>query len=793
MSGPDNIQGLDYQVTYCVLRILEALCVGPPALAGIQVESLSEDEEDLNLYFSDGTEEFIQIKKKTEGYQWTGPTLRPVLRKFNEKRKNGRRFRFVSDAPLDLKMVQLREAVREGGELPASTVTSIVGDIAKDHLPDADLRAVLPEVNFQTNYHTSHISTDPGINVREAAKRLLVADRYALSGAVESSFTQAWRIVFNLGKSPKFLRTDELVSLLSGIGVSVRESPPGDQPPALTTAIPTEQATRLVAELGPGITALVGPSGSGKTTAVEHLFTEQDKALERAYFALGKLSTIESFLDALSGFLDEKLDLGTRLRLSAARNNDAKAMIAAEDIAKSPCIICIDSIDSATDTVQQFVGAVLGKILQIDCLSSIVICSQSRPIGYDQGCVDSGDITEINWLGFTPTEGRSYLTDAGIEAEEREVDEFHQAVGGLPLAYALLIKRNAGLPKVEIGKAVKDAANAIYERVVGTKFAGLQPRAQVAAVSLACMPYEFGREQAGAASASNGPMLLADLQTLQSEGFIANIGGLYRMHDGVRAGLVGVLDRNERRLCHRRLVEFYEQSFDSSKNSGSDIVFDEMNRWGFHLDEMHAGSSVAHPFAAFRALSPQHVTALWEIRAWGYPSAFSDEERRVIAKINRQLIDLKLVEADGSEANRWGPFTRKLRTTFDSLDGAGLYLYYLGETKGYARHSGYVNNPLPNLNWRHQGAVCQYEHTIELRPLPPLGKDKLREHGLYQIAKARALDLEQLPKDAIEALKAEVEAQLPADAPETSDRASCPMFGHLCPGGGAQADRCRRH
>lgn len=63
MSGVDNLRGIDYQISYSVLRLLQILVNESDEVDSIQFESLTEDEEDLNIFKKMVIENIYKLRK----------------------------------------------------------------------------------------------------------------------------------------------------------------------------------------------------------------------------------------------------------------------------------------------------------------------------------------------------------------------------------------------------------------------------------------------------------------------------------------------------------------------------------------------------------------------------------------------------------------------------------------------------------------------------------------------------------------------------------------------------------
>jgi hypothetical protein len=83
MSGPENLRGFDYQVSYSLLRVIEAIVENKSDIT-FQFESLNEEEEDFNIIDSNCTE-FHQLKKRNEGNHWSPVDMKPIFANFISK------------------------------------------------------------------------------------------------------------------------------------------------------------------------------------------------------------------------------------------------------------------------------------------------------------------------------------------------------------------------------------------------------------------------------------------------------------------------------------------------------------------------------------------------------------------------------------------------------------------------------------------------------------------------------------------------------------------------------------
>jgi len=220
MSGPDNLQGIDYQVSFTVLKLLQLFKESSSSVRDIQFESLSEDEEDLSLFHSDGTTTFIQVKKKTEGYQWTPSTLKPVLEHFHAKSSAGASFVFVTDRGVSLDVAKLKRALRKE---PKVQDDALLSPFTSTRLSLDILRRLLPRVSLLSDYYASPDESDPARTLREQATFLLSSRPFVLTRSPEIVLSALWQFVFDASKTAARVPFSILLEQLGRAGAATGE------------------------------------------------------------------------------------------------------------------------------------------------------------------------------------------------------------------------------------------------------------------------------------------------------------------------------------------------------------------------------------------------------------------------------------------------------------------------------------------------------------------------------------------------------------------------------------------
>ena len=79
MSGIDAIRGFDYQISYTLFLIISFMKNEVDKIEKFKFESLTEEEEDFNIFYKIGTREYIQIKKKDESNMWSASEIKEAF------------------------------------------------------------------------------------------------------------------------------------------------------------------------------------------------------------------------------------------------------------------------------------------------------------------------------------------------------------------------------------------------------------------------------------------------------------------------------------------------------------------------------------------------------------------------------------------------------------------------------------------------------------------------------------------------------------------------------------------
>jgi hypothetical protein len=222
MSGVDNLRGVDYQVAYSLLVVLTALNGELKQVSSFKFESLTEDEEDMNVFFDDGTCHFIQVKKKNEGYHWTPSELREVFEKFHKKNAvNISTFSFVSNAAGSTDVVDLKNSLSQRKELTDDARNKF----KPKEMSTDEFSTLLTKVEILTRFYPSSDDSKPADFLEKEIKDILLKHPFQFEGTPEDLYKKLWKIIFDLSIQSRKIGISEIHTVLRNAGLSIVSEP----------------------------------------------------------------------------------------------------------------------------------------------------------------------------------------------------------------------------------------------------------------------------------------------------------------------------------------------------------------------------------------------------------------------------------------------------------------------------------------------------------------------------------------------------------------------------------------
>jgi hypothetical protein len=380
------------------------------------------------------------------------------------------------------------------------------------------------------------------------------------------------------------------------------------------------------------------------------------------------------------------------------------------------------------------------------------------------------------------------LQDFGVGQNDDERRELVESLGFHAQSLALLRQvqggPNAGMPRQGGVQAARDW---LLRRVLDE----LPEREKRAIARLSIFDYPARLDLVEVVLDELGP---DSLRALQRRDLLRIDMGCVTIHDAVRGVGLELISRSTVEACHRAVANrLFSELVHDHEREGS-VLYEKGIHWAVHLESSGDVSDLGGRFSLILNSDATFLRALFGVSYLGFPYEFEDPSLDHAVELIEELEEKALIEED--PANDGKPFMEGpalLLRDFNYFED--ILIRALCFHHGYAGQVGYMAEMRPNFAFRQQGLLCPWEHCIELSPLPMSSRAEWEESLEEDRRRLADPAAHNLSNKHIEVIQARLEEGVPEWVPEEVDyelRArSCPVFGHACPGGQAQAETCR--
>lgn len=781
MSGVDNIRGIDYQVNYSILKVLEILAYDLENIKSIQFESLSEEEEDINIYKFNGTSEYIQIKKRSEGYNWSPSDLKDILAKFYTKAKDGVEFKFITNGPASKDVVELKKHLN----LNTNIDDQILNKFVSSQLSLENLKEIIYKVEIYTNYYTSLNDELPGMIIKENIMELLKSNIFRLNDSAVNIYNNIYKYIIDMSQRCINVDIKEIIEFLISIGLKVNEYK-SSKIPDISEFIGRNEDIREINKLMRESRKVIvkGISGIGKTSLLAKIASNYTVRKKDVFWVeIDSMYTINKFYNNFSNFLSD-IGLDSESGFFLNLEIDDKINYIMNLLIKNEVNIFIDSLDKGNRDIHEFISNLLIRLLDTDIRGVIVVSSIADIEDvYTETDIRLKKLAVYNLQGFTQNETLEMLSDYVNCVGKQEIIDFHKSVGGY--TYSVKLLRNLlsqnNIAKSELSEfkelSIKDSRKKIFNKV----YSLLDEEEKNIILCSAIFSYPFSEDEVDVISELRVRSKYI-YDRLIEKNIITVKDDKYYVHDSIRIFLYDINKPKYRERLHEAMVEYYENIMNKGLDSGEGALYEDIMKWGTHLEHI---TKLSKTQSILLDLENCKLDSIWAIYRFGYPFSYSDDNKTI--EELEFLLNRDLIEDNNDKSKKY------LVKEFDTFDI--FFLEYLCLSRGISNHLGYIDVFKPNISFYEQGLICPWEHCIEHMPLPPMIKSEYEERINFLKEMFEKGVYENKPKEVKESFLREISEGIPEDAPDEPivelEACKCPVFGHCCPGGIEQAMYCR--
>ncbi|MFA6152193.1 MAG: dsDNA nuclease domain-containing protein [Chitinophagaceae bacterium] len=790
MGGTDSIKGFDYQVTYCVLRILELIIQNESHSTELLFESLNEEEEDFNILRA-SVKEFTQIKKRNEGNHWTLADIKVILSKFIDKDDGTTEFVFVTNGTGNPDVVSLKKSIANA----VAPNTEIIDKLAPSNKNRKDISSLLKRTKIYTRFGISDDDNDPAKILRSECTKLLNQYPFKIEGGdINSVYNSIWKLIFDYSRESKKVELSFVICEFQKLGMSIEESIWSTQIEIAEFAGRDDELEILSNSLeGKQVLSLNGINGIGKTWTTIKLLNRIDKLDSTCWISINQWTTISNIQHTLASYLfsANKHFLANKVK-TGERIDIIPAII--DSLQNFEYILVFDSLNSGSNEIQTFVKEFV-EASSNQSFSGKVILSSTETIFTPRTQIQKSLFTEFDLVGFSLEETKIILSELANDFNDDQIEEFHNSIGGHPMSIFFLkdLYQKKGIDEGDIvcltEKSIEECRDYIIEKSIMT----LDENSKNHLFSLSVFKGTIDWAQCDAQIDSLLNSKTA-LYPLLHKRLLLNRKSDINMHDSIRAVCQSIISVDFKKKLLIRAKNYIFQKMEADLDGPEGVLYEDLIKWSDLLLQQYVIESVDEKYGFIFELSDLELDALWAIRRYGFPFDYETEDLSSSDKVLEILWAKDLIkENDNPERVR---LDEALIYDLDEIDyWQECLIIALCMTKGLSNHMGYIPVFKKNHAAHLQFLACGWEHCIEFMPLPPLPRSQRIEHQKFVKEKYEKGEYKDKSTEQLEFLLSIINKTIPDDTPEEKDlemeASSCPIFGHCCPGGKEQAQECR--
>ncbi|WP_129351217.1 nSTAND3 domain-containing NTPase [Solidesulfovibrio carbinolicus] len=792
MGGPDNLRGMDYQVSVSLFLVLKIITGEGLNVHSIQFDSLDDEEEDLNVYLESGHVIYCQIKKKNESYHWTPSTVKPIFEKFSQKHTDYATYHFVTNAAGNSDVVNLKNEIKSG-----SISQKTIDSFCPESVDVGVFLDIVRRCQIDTRFFSSNDDGNPALVVQDKIKDIICRYPFLSKKPIDDMFTSLWKHIYDLSKDSRRISLEDIKNDFDSLGLSL-QPPLWQLIPETIDLVPRylELQQAEVSLEKHGIIVLSGISGVGKTSIAAHLATSILAAKRNVFwYSLNKFNSLDEFCQLLSSFAES---LGHSHLSSTLKKADRFQIyrIIAELISSIDACFILDGFELCDDNLKPILVEAISHIDFNKSTCKLIVTSKSNSIHTEKTRLLLDDESIIPVGSLSEDEVNGLLRSSDITLTDENIAILMQATGGYPLAVKLFCqlyhvngeKKTLSTLAHETGESAQDF---LLSNVINT----LSENEKKIVYQLSLTEYEFTHDDMHWLGDGANPVKVL-LKSLHSKCLLQYNKLFYSVHDTIKLFCSRMMTCKEKEKIHEVFAHGWRDNIISTQTrEGNSAIYYSMGfKWAFHIENAPYSSESSGIIQKLLKLSNADLAALWAVERFGYPFDFITADLSYAKERLRSLSGdslIKKVKANKSDGDQ----RRYKLIGFSSDFFDSVFLTYLCITRGISNHLGYIDIHRFNYALKMQcNIMCPWEHCIELYPLPQSSREEQEAH--IEFIKKQFADGaydDKSPED-IAFLKSIIENGVQDDLPEEEQikriKLRCPIFGHCCPGGEEQAALC---
>lgn len=733
MSGIDAIRGFDYQISYTLFLIVSFLKDKVKGIDKFKFESINENEEDFNIFYENGTIDYIQIKKKDESNMWSASEMQRIFDHYMKNYNDNSNLRFITNGSANRDVKKLKKIIKDQ---KYDKSIELIQKFKPNNCETSQFIKILNSISIETLAMTSNNENDISMVVKKETIQMLNNASFFLKDQVSVVYDKLWKYIFDLSKNGEEISFIELKKQFNKYGVEYVSSELWLKFPSMNEFAGRDSEMKLLTQISKQEKriSVFGISGIGKSYMAASWAKNMLNVNENVcWISLRANMTYSKLINILGSFVETVLKVNSFKDELEGKEISEQIDSISNILEKYRVIFVLDSYEKASGNVEFFLNRIFNNIKKSGESIMLVTTTQRMKL-YTESDIKLGKVHELILDELSYQDITLYYEKCDMTSEE--IRRIWEAIGGFPISNSLLmsyIKSNdKNIQLSELINLTKEEKN---QFIFNSIYKDLPVDEKKVLEYLSSMDYGFNEYEEKIIEKILRTRINYTLKSLAGKNLLKYDGSVYYLHDTIRLIIYDQIIDDEKVRIHQLFEKKYSKRLFEFRKEESYLS----DKWGYHVCQLSKLNALKDArLMKIITLDEKLQFDLWGIKWTGYPYEFKD------ATLKNTELRIKFLESEGYIIRNQESWI--LNGDMFSLPMLFLIEYLL--KKRYSAMSmalGYIPIFLNNYSFYKQNIICEWEHCIEYMPLE----------------KGRGLK-------------------------------SCPIFGHNCPEGERHVTICRK-
>lgn len=362
MSGIDAIRGFDYQISYTLFLIVSFLKDKVKGIDKFKFKSINENEEDFNIFYENGTIDYIQIKKKDESNMWSASEMQRIFDHYIKNYNDNSNLRFITNGSANRDVKKLKKIIKDQ---KYDKSIELIQKFKPNNCETSQFIKILNSISIETLAMTSNNENDISMVVKKETIQMLNNASFFLKDQVSVVYDKLWKYIFDLSKNGEEISFIELKKQFNKYGVEYVSSELWLKFPSMNEFAGRDSEMKLLTQISKQEKriSVFGISGIGKSYMAASWAKNMLNVNENVcWISLRANMTYSKLINILGSFVETVLKVNSFKDELEGKEISEQIDSISNILEKYRVIFVLDSYEKASGNVEFFLNRIFNNI-----------------------------------------------------------------------------------------------------------------------------------------------------------------------------------------------------------------------------------------------------------------------------------------------------------------------------------------------------------------------------------------------------------------------------------------------